>query len=32
VTHVRPPGSIGDAEPRWESPPHRPGQDPAGWW
>lgn len=31
VTHVRPPGSIAGAEPRWETPPHRPGEDRAVW-
>jgi hypothetical protein len=31
VTHVQPPGSIVGGEPRWESPPHRPGQDPPAW-
>jgi len=31
VTHVRPPGSIGGTQPRWETPPHRPGEDPAAW-
>lgn len=31
VTHVLPPGSIGGAEPRWETPPHRPAEDRAAW-
>jgi CoA-transferase family III len=31
VTHVRPPGSMAGNEPRWETPPHRPGEDGAVW-
>jgi hypothetical protein len=31
VTHLRPPGSMGGGEPRWERAPHRPGQDPPAW-
>ncbi|WP_245647235.1 CoA transferase [Microtetraspora niveoalba] len=31
LTYVRPPGRIEGAEPRWASPPPRPGEHPAGW-
>jgi len=31
VTHVRPPGRIAGTELRWETPPHRPGEDRAAW-
>jgi hypothetical protein len=31
VRHVRPPGSIEGASPRWDSPPHPPGADPPEW-
>jgi hypothetical protein len=31
VTHVRPPGWIDGAPPRWDSPPHQPGADPPAW-
>lgn len=32
LTYVLPPGSIEGAPPRWDSPPHQPGGDPAEWW
>jgi hypothetical protein len=31
VTHVRPPGSIGDMTPHYRRPPSRPGADPPEW-
>ena len=31
VSHVRAPGTIDGADPRWDTPPHRPRADPPTW-